>query len=521
MGDTASLTLTQKQELVRLVGKQCKVLCLFNGIKTEVLWDTGAQVSIVSQSFLDQNFRDSEIRDFHELLGEELTVKAANGENIPFLGWTKVQFQLLRGDPNKSLNVPVLVTNLTDFDCPIIGSNVIEQYLSDTDADSVHVIQSGLPTVAKSKLNAIVNLLKEEKSDILFEVFSSKQGITVSAGHCMRVKCQVKSNLKEPITAVFEPSNDNSLHEDLTVSGSLLHIKRGTKASIPVTLMNHSSRDIQVKSKTLLGTIQQIQSVTPLKPPDNLETPLQEATERASDDPPSSQIPVTDGELWHPPVDLDNTDLSAEEKGQVRQMLYEESNVFSRSDDDIGTITELQMDIRLTDSTPVQKSYMSIPQPLYQEVKTYLEDLLRKGWVTPSSSPYSSPLVCVRKRDSSLRLCVDFRALNRKSIPDRYPIIRVQDALNRLGGNRWFTLLDQGKAYHQGFIREECRPYTAFTSPWGLYEWTRIPFGLSGAPGAFQRFMDQCLHGLRDKICIPYLDDIICFSKDFSHIEDT
>lgn len=111
----------------------------------------------------------------------------------------------------------------------------------------------------------------------------------------------------------------------------------------------------------------------------------------------------------------------------VHQVLREECHAFAYDDKDVGCIPSLNMHIALHD---VRKTYTSVPKPLHQEVKDYLQDLLNRGWISESRSPYSSPIVCVRKKSGELRLCCDYRELNQKSVPVRHPIPTIQDMLD-------------------------------------------------------------------------------------------
>ena len=123
------------------------------------------------------------------------------------------------------------------------------------------------------------------------------------------------------------------------------------------------------------------------------------------------------------------------------------------------------MEIKLSDQIPINESYRRIPQKLYEEVKNYIDDLITNEWIKQSNSAYVSPMVCIRKKDRSLHLCIDYRKLNNKTIPDRQPIPKIQDMLDCLGGGQqWFSTLDMSIAYHQGYIHPDSRKYAAFST---------------------------------------------------------
>lgn len=133
---------------------------------------------------------------------------------------------------------------------------------------------------------------------------------------------------------------------------------------------------------------------------------------------------------WHPPVNLDH--LEEKQQAIVKRMLFEECRAFARDESDIGCNADLKMAINLKDDIPVQRAYTSIPKPLLWEVKEYVQDLLVKGWIVKSKSSYTAPIVCVRKKDGSLRLCIDYRLLNQKTMPDRHPLPWIRDLLDAI-----------------------------------------------------------------------------------------
>ncbi|WRX29259.1 Reverse transcriptase domain - like 10 [Theobroma cacao] len=167
----------------------------------------------------------------------------------------------------------------------------------------------------------------------------------------------------------------------------------------------------------------------------------------------------------------------------------------------------------IPDTRPISiPSYRMAPAEL-KELKDQLEDLLDKGFIRPSVSPWGAPVFFVKKKDGSLRLCIDYRQLNKVTVKNKYPLPRIDDLFDQLQGAQCFSKIDLRFGYHQLRIRNEVIPKTAFRTRYGHYEFLVMSFGLTNAPAAFMDLMNRVFKPYLDKFVVVFIDDILIYSK--------
>ncbi|KAJ9537587.1 hypothetical protein OSB04_030320 [Centaurea solstitialis] len=173
---------------------------------------------------------------------------------------------------------------------------------------------------------------------------------------------------------------------------------------------------------------------------------------------------------------------------------------------------EFRIDL-IPGAAPIARTPYRLAPSEMKEMMNQLQELLDKGFIRPSISPWGAPVLFVKKKDGSMRMCIDYRELNKVTIKNKYPLPRIDDLFDQLQGASYFSKIDLRSGYHQLKVCEEDVPKTAFRTRYGHYEFLVMPFGLTNAPAAFMDMMNRVCRSMLDKFVIVFIDDILVYSK--------
>jgi hypothetical protein len=206
--------------------------------------------------------------------------------------------------------------------------------------------------------------------------------------------------------------------------------------------------------------------------------------------------------------------LESEPKAFDQLVVCDFPEVFPEDISDLPPEREVEFSIDLVPGTrPVSMAPYRMSTTELGELKKQLEELLEKKFIRPSVSPWGAPVLLVKKKDGSMRLCVDYRQLNKVTIKNKYPLPRIDDLLDQLTGACVFSKIDLRSGYHQIRVKSEDILKTAFRTRYGHYEYSVMPFGVSNAPGVFMEYMNRIFHPYLDQFVVVFIDDILVYSK--------
>lgn len=454
------------------------------GKKVKALIDTGSEISTITDSFFRKNLSEQKLGPC------SLKVVAANGLEVPYVGVVDLELRMY----GKNCRASFLVTKGCGGQHDVlVGMNVLKSYSSTGHQGS------GPPRWLQAILRSMSTVMSSPAvARVQFDAYlpaSSMKAVQISSPSVHQ------RLLAEPI------GQQNTVPQGMFVVPTLVD---SDPAHRYVRVMNLTDSSVTLRAGSVIASLMPVSAIH-----------CQEADVGFSDGVihirsafTTSSAP-SEGSREILEATLKNFKGSQGQRQQVLDMLSSRLGAISLGHDDVGYTDFDQHQIRLTDTKPVSQPYRPIPPRDFQDVREHIQDLLRKGIIKESKSPYASPIVVVRKKDGSVRLCVDYRQLNSKTIPDAYPLPRILETFDLLSGSKLFSTLDLASGYYQIAMHPKDQEKTAFTTPFGLFEYTRMPFGLSGAPLTFQRVMNGAMSEYLFDFLLVYFDDLLIHSATF------
>jgi transposase InsO family protein len=511
--------------IARAIGKCPEANILLGTVEIQCLLDTGAQVSTVTESWYRQHSGEDELLDVSTFI----KITAANGLQIPFIGYIERPVTVLGHTiPNVGFLVvrdPVdTPLEQRKIDVPgVLGSNVLRVVNNELigKCDSWRQMDGRHGGVWAHVLALYEECRAEEctpdtnsNPPLGCVRVAGKKPVLIPARSIRQIEVTARA-AEQSTTFVCVVERHESLARHLpggiAIGRSL--VKVSSSGRVPIQVANLSETDVYLEPKTQLGMMTPVtveQSAYELRQVDAHEVRVEEVLMEPADPGIARDILSR--------MDIGG-DLSSDQKGSLESLIAKHSSVFSMSDNDIGLCEGVTHVIRTTDYNPVRVPHRRIPPSQWPEVRDYLQKALDSGIIRHSCSPYAPPVVLVRKRNGDLRMCIDYRQLNSKTHKDAYPLPRIEEALESLKGATYFSSLDLAHGYHQIPMEEDDIEKTAFrVGTGGLYEYTRMPFGLCNAPGTFMRMMDKVFGDQNFQTLLIYLDDILVAASSFEQM---
>ncbi|XP_067381076.1 uncharacterized protein [Channa argus] len=498
MIDSTKSELTREQVIERAIGKCPVVDVMLNKVATCCLLDTGSQVSTITDEF----FRKHLLGDDDAMLATSswLKLTAANGLEIPYQGYVELEVETMGLKiPNCGFLVLKASDGVTPAEHCIIGMNVIHKCRQLVVSEFDTVLEGTLDSGWRSAFQQIQTCIVERK--IMARVLGrDKVRVPAESISTVMVKGHF-SQIGTDTQLLIEPANA-PLPPGVLVIPTLVDNKSRV---LPVQVVNFSQEDIWLCPRTRIGIISPVECV------ENNQTcgvkfhRISADVEQVSVDMKNEQFDSKVQSVLEK-LDIGGTE---EERADLCALLARYTDVFADNDDDLGSTDKVKHEIKLVEDLPVTQPYRRIPPNQYKEVQEHISKLLKKGIIQESESSYASPVVIVQKSDGSIRLCVDYRKLNLKTVKDPFPLPRIDESFDALKGAKYFSTIDLASGYHQVVVDEQDRHKTAFTTLFGLFEYLRMPMAVCNGPATFQRLMQVTMNDLIFEMMLVYLDDIL------------
>ncbi|CAI5678658.1 unnamed protein product [Oreochromis niloticus] len=476
-----------------------------NGEPCNALLDSGSRVTIIFENWYKEHLSGVPI---YPVSG--LAIWGLSDSSYPYLGYVVVDVEFPEQVKGGHETISVLALICPDSRGPdqtpmIIGTNAsLFQRLATLCQETVGVSSVQTVSQAAGVLTppAPVEIPVADEGGVGWVKWVGPSSLSLPAGRCCHAICRVE--LEEPLTKgilMVEASPTIPLPAGVLLQPMVLPSSALEVDHFVVAVQNQSSRDIVLPEGTIMGQLCTVDTVT---------ATVEVCPKKGKDQ----------RELDPLLMNFGDSPLPNEWKERLRQKLSKRANVFSLSEWDVGLAKGVEHHIRMSDSRPFRERSRRLAPADIDDVRRHIQDLLQAGIIKESRSPYASPIVIARKKNGSIRMCIDYRTLNRRTIPDQYTTPRIDDALDCLSGSRWFSVLDLRSGYYQIPMAEEDKEKTAFICPLGFYQFERMPQGITGAPATFQRLMEKAVGDMNLLQVLVYLDDLIVFGRSLEEHEE-